>query len=63
MKIELNWRFEPIELGNSGTLRANIKNFDLKDYLEIAGFIFFIKNMVLLKMLFMLEKQRIFARG
>ena len=27
MKIELNW-FEPIGLGSSNTLRANLKNFD-----------------------------------
>lgn len=43
MKIELNW-FEPIELGSSGTLRANIKNFDLKELPEIAGVYLFYRE-------------------
>ncbi len=43
MKIELNW-FEPIELGSSGTLRENIKNFDLKELPEIAGIYIFYRE-------------------
>ena len=43
MKIELNW-LEPIELGNSASLRENIKNFDFNEVPEIAGVYIFYRE-------------------